>query len=237
MRISLLTAAGLTAAALLLASPAAFAQQAPTAPDPAAPGNPTPLTTDALTRTGPLLKLGTGLFDGSGYGGFRGLSLPLVLGVEQQLTPGWTATLNGSSLWNIGERRIGFSTNREGLKLEQLGIDAGIRHYYNQEKRHAKGRRTGPYEGPYVALQLNNYFRRDLPYNFNRRSFEYDYSSLTGRWGIQRQLGSRGLLDAYIGAGVANSRAYRYNPASAPTQSRALGIGLELGVKISLIHK
>lgn len=235
MRISLLTATGLTAAALLTASPAAFAQQAPATL--ATSAAEAPSTTDAPVRVGPLPKLGTGLVDGAGYGGFNGLSLPLILGIEQQLVPGWTATLNGTGLWNIGERRGLSSSGREGLQLEQLSVDAGIRHYYNQEKRRTKGRRTGPYEGPYVALKLNNYFRRDLPYNFNRRSFEYDYSSLTALWGVQRQLGGRGLLDAYIGAGAANSRTYRYNPASTPTQSRVLDLGLELGVKISLIHK
>ncbi|WP_019946459.1 hypothetical protein [Hymenobacter aerophilus] len=238
MRFFPLAPIGLFTAALLLAGPAVFAQQAPTAPATATPGNPTAAAAEAPTRPGPLFKLGTGLSDGSGYGSFLGLSLPLVLGVEQQLAPGWTATLNGSSLWNIGERRNSSSTDREGLKLEQLGLDAGIRRYYNQEKRRTKGRRTGPYEGPYVALQLNNYFRRDLPYNFSQRAFEYDYSSLTARWGVQRRLGGRGLLDAYLGAGVANSRIYRFNPAASRyDQSRVLDLGLELGVKISLTNK
>ena len=163
--------------------------------------------------------------------------MPLILGIEQQLAPGWSATLNGTSLWNIGRRRSLSSSGREGLNLRQLSADVGIRHYYHQAERRAKGRRTGPYEGPYVALQLNNYFSRDLPYNFNQHSFNYDYSSLSVLWGVQRQLGGRGLLDAYIGGGVANSRTYRYYGGPTPERSRALELGLELGVKISLMHK
>lgn len=233
MRLLFPIAAGL--AVLLAARPAAFAQQASPAPT-----SPTPATTDAPVRPGPLFKLGTGLTDGAGWGGFSGLTLPLVLGAEQQLAPGWSATVNGTGLWNIGRRRDFHSSKREGLSLQQLSFDAGIRHYYHQEKRRAKGRRTGPYEGPYVALQLNNYFERRILYrsgNYSRYNLAYDYSSLTVQWGMQRRLGGRGMLDAYIGGGLTNPLTYRHYVGSMPEVRRELGIGLELGVKISLASK
>lgn len=62
----------------------------------------------------------------------------------------------------------------------------------------------------------------------------YDYSSLTLQWGVQRRLGSRGLLDAYIGGGLANPRMACYTMG---TSRRELGLGFELGVKLSLANK
>ncbi|NVO85459.1 hypothetical protein [Hymenobacter terrestris] len=194
-------------------------------------------------RPRPLFKLGTGLTDGAGFGDYRGLTLPLVLGAEQQLAPGWSATLNGTSLWNIGQRRGFGSSERDGLNLRQLGVDVGIRHYYHQEKRQAKGRRTGPYQGPYVALHFGNYFDRRFSYNYGpmysytRSDLNYDYSTLTARWGVQRRLGGRGLLDAYIGGGLANPRTYHSYIGAMPEYRRNLSLGLELGVKISLTNK
>ncbi|SDY39832.1 hypothetical protein [Hymenobacter psychrophilus] len=244
MRFFSLTVAGLATAALLSASVSALAQQAtlasPPTPPTEVPAAPAPVAAvDAAVRPRPLFKLGTGLADGAGLGGYTGLNLPLVLGVEQQLAPGWSATLNGSSLWNIGQRRYYGTSNREGLNLRQLGLDVGIRHYYHQEKRQAAGRRTGPYQGPYVALQLGNYFRRDLLYyyTYSRHELAYDYSTLTVRWGVQRRLGSRGLLNAYIGGGLANPRTYHNYIGAMPEYRRDLSLGLEVGVKISLTNK
>ena len=71
-------------------------------------------------------------------------------------------------------------------------------------------------------------------YLLDKQHLGYDYSSLTLQWGVQRRLGSRGLLDAYIGGGLANPRTVRYTMG---TSRRELGLGFELGVKLSLTNK
>ncbi|OWP64741.1 hypothetical protein CDA63_02990 [Hymenobacter amundsenii] len=228
-------AAGLAVAGLLAAGPVALAQEAPV-PTPA----PTPNATPAAAEPPRVLfKLGTGVVNGSGYGGYGGLTLPVILGAEWQFAPGWSAAANGSVSWNVGPRRYygGSSSDRWRPLLAQGNLDAAVRHYYHQEKRQQKGRRTGPYQGPYVALQFNNYFQPNFPNGYNNsRRLGYDYSSLNLLWGTQRRVGGHGLLDTYIGAGVSNNKTYYYD-GNGTSGRRQANLHFELGLKMSLVNK
>ncbi len=215
MTITSLAALFSAAALLLLAAPVAQAQTL-LKPAPITPTNSRPPT---------LLKLGVGLGTNLGITNYYGTSVPTFLGLEHQLAPSWTLTANGSASWHLGRRS--FPGYRSPL-ITQVGLDAGIRHYYHQEKRRQKGYRTGPYEGPYVALQTRTVFSPRYP----NHQFQYDYTSLSAVWGVQRRLGGRGLLDAYLGAGVANPSVFRYDN----SYQRQLGITLEVGVKLSLTN-
>ncbi len=217
MTITSLAAPLSAAVLLLLAAPAARAQALPE-PAVTAPTNSHPPT---------LLKLGVGLGTNLAINDYHGASVPVFLGLEHQLVPAWTLTANGSASWHLGRRTFPGSNYHSPL-VTQLGFDAGIRHYYHQEKRRQKGYRTGPYEGPYVALQTRTVFSPRYPNN----QLQYDYSSLSAVWGMQRRLGGRGLLDAYLGAGVANPSVFRYDT----SYQRQLGITLEVGVKLSLTN-
>ncbi|RIY09988.1 hypothetical protein D0T11_10590 [Hymenobacter rubripertinctus] len=168
-----------------------------------------------------------GLIVGSEHAlsGYHGFSVPVFAGLEQLLAPGWTLTLNGTSSWHVGRRTFP-GLGYQAPLVTQLSFDAGIRHYYHQARRQERGYRTGPYEGPYVDLQTRTIFSPAA----RQTQLNYQYSSVGLVWGVQRRLGGRGLLDAYLSGGLANPAIFRYEGSA----QRRLGLSLEAGVKLSL---
>lgn len=201
------------------------AQTAPAEPAVTVPAAPTP---DPVLQRTTTFKLGTGLTRGLELGGFYGVSLPVVLGIEHHLTPAWSVTGNVYGGLAVLHGR---SYYRRPL-LQELGFDAGIRRYYNQEKRRQKGRATGPFVGNYLSLMTTSTWGGYKNYDGDTNRF-YDYSTLTLVWGMQRRLGRHGLLDAYVGAGVANDIRSR-NRNGSYEYGRFLNFAPELGVRISL---
>ncbi|RPD46245.1 hypothetical protein DNI29_14675 [Hymenobacter sediminis] len=175
--------------------------------------------------SGTLLKLGTGFTRGLTIGGYQGTSLPLVLGAEHHLSPAVAVYANAFSGFDLGRRPRYFDGSRPSLTTE-WGFDAGVKYYYNQEKRRQKGRATGPFVGNYFSLQTTSAFRSRTAYA------AYDYSTLTLNWGLQRRIGKYGWFDAYIGAGVGRDQLYHYATKKA-AQAR-YGFAPELGIKFSL---
>lgn len=176
-----------------------------------------PTATPAATGSGTLLRVGTGLTRGL-YTDYWGLSAPLTLGVEHHLTPRLSAYANGFASFRIGQRNRYADGYRTPL-LGTYGFDAGVRYYYNQERRRQQGRPTGPFVGNYLALQTTTYFQQSFA-GTSRTSM------LMLTWGMQRRLGRYGWLDAYAGGGVGQ----KSGAMSAPSW----GIYPEVGVKFSL---
>lgn len=185
----------------------------------------------ASTRPqGTLIKLGTGITPGLEWSGYRGFSFPLVLGAEHHLTPEISLYANAFSGFHVGRRNRFFDSSLDHV-IGDYGFDAGIRYYYNQEKRRQKGRATGPFVGNYVALQTSSVFSR-TPYQH-----VYDYSALMLAWGMQRRLGKYGWLDAYVGLGFGREQQYLYHHTGGPGVTPTGGsfvIKPELGIKFSL---
>lgn len=166
---------------------------------------------------GTLVKLGTGIVPPAfELGGYRGLSAPLVLSVEHHLSPAISVYANGFSGFNVGRQRY-FDGSRESL-IEHYGFDAGVRYYYNQEKRRQKGRATGPFVGNYLALQTSSVYNANYYH-------KYRYSGITALWGMQRRIGKYGWFDAYAGLGIGREPTY---------YGGSYGILPELGIKFSL---
>lgn len=205
---------GMATGTLLLAAPAATAQ-APHSPDSTAAA----AVRSAREGSGTLVKLGVNVTRGAGLGGYSGLALPLVLSAEHHLTPATSVYGSVYGSYQVG-RRFYFD-GHPSPRLATWGVEAGIRHYYNQEKRRAKGRATGPFVGNYLALQTRT--------AFHARGLEpsYQYTNLALLWGMQRRLGKYGWLDAYVGGGIGRERT------SNSTRSR-FGFTPEIGVKFSL---
>ncbi|WP_152981750.1 hypothetical protein [Hymenobacter sp. AT01-02] len=145
------------------------------------------------TRSGTLVKVGTGLTRGLGSG-YWGVSLPVVVGAEHHLTSAISVYGNGFAGIKLGRSNPLADGSRAPL-IHEYGFDLGVRYYYNQEKRRQKERATGPFVGNYLAVQTTTVFNQ-LHYN------PYRYSTLTAIWGMQRRLGKYGWFDAYVGAGV-----------------------------------
>jgi hypothetical protein len=179
-----------------------------------------------------LFKIGTGLTRGFEFGGFSGLSVPVVLGVEHHLTP--TVSMYGNLFGGLNI--IDRSAYHNRPLLREIGADAGIRYYYNQEKRKQKGRATGPFVGNYLALHSSSsLYSYHTQNSYSPRTYlGYDYSTLNVLWGMQRRIGGHGLIDAYVGGGVANPYRSRYEDGMFRTERRA-SLNLELGVKLSLV--
>lgn len=198
-------------AGLLLLAPLRSAAQAPD-------------STSTPTRPqGTLVTLGTGIVTpGFEFGGYSGLSLPLVLSVEHHLSPAVSAYANGFSGFHMG---TGVLDQYKRFDVGYYGFDAGIRYYYNQEKRRQKGRPIGPFVGNYIGLQTSSVFRPNAYFT------DYRYSSLTAVWGMQRRLGKYSWLNTYVGAGVGRNADHYYLPQF--NKSR-YGLQLELGAKVSL---
>jgi hypothetical protein len=215
------------ALALSGCAPASLLAQTSTPAAAIAPAAPQPETSRQT-----LFKLGTGLTRGFELGGYSGLSVPVVLGVEHHFTPAIAVYGNLFGGLNIGRR-----SDYDRSLLRTIGADAGVRYYYNQEKRKAAGRATGPFVGNYFALQTTSSFYSNHPQNsYNGRyRYQYDNTSLSLLWGAQRRLGKHGLLDAYVGAGLENPMMTSYRNGY-PENKRQLGINAELGLKISLVR-
>lgn len=171
--------------------------------------------------SGTLLKLGTGFTRGLGYNSYyRNLYAPLVLGAEHHLTPAVSVSANAFGSFNIG-RRIQFADGSRSSIIGEYGLDAGVRYYYNQEKRRQKGRATGPFVGNYVGLHATA--------SFNTMTYRaFQYSTLTAVWGMQRRMGKYGWFDAYAGLGIGYD-AFRYN-----SYRSKYGFAPEIGIKFSL---
>ncbi|SNC77303.1 hypothetical protein SAMN06265337_3886 [Hymenobacter gelipurpurascens] len=216
------------ALALAVGAPAAVLAQTTTPAPAAAVQLPTPAP-EITQKT--LFKAGTGITRGFELGGYSGLSVPLVLGVERHLTPAVSVYSNAFGGLNIGRR-----SDFDRSFLRSFGADAGVRYYYNQQKRKEKGRATGPFVGNYFALQTTSSFYSNHPQNSYNEAYRYQYdnSSLSLLWGAQRRIGKHGLLDAYVGAGIENPMMSSYRNGY-PEYKRQLGINAEIGIKISLI--
>ncbi|TGE05403.1 hypothetical protein [Hymenobacter fodinae] len=216
--------------AATLAAPLATFAQSVTPTTPTQPIYSTP-TTEAPAKS-TLFKVGTGLTHGFEFGGFSGLSIPVVLGVEHHLTPAVSMYGNLFGGLNIVDRTAYY--NRPLLR--EIGADAGVRYYYNQEKRKQKGRATGPFVGNYLALHSSSSlfsYRTQNSYNV-RNYFGYDYSTLNLLWGMQRRIGGHGLIDVYAGGGVSNP--FRFSDQDRFSQyKRRPTPNLEIGVKLSLV--
>lgn len=219
--------------ALLLAGPTVKAQ----AQDQIQSQTPTPAATElpaAPRRT--LLKVGTGLTRGFELGSFTGLSVPVVLGVEHTVAPNWTVYGNAfTGLQVVPSERYWYS--RQLPFVRSAGFDAGVRYYYHQAKRQAKGRAAGPFVGNYVALHIPT--TSALLYRPSSGAYRlgYDYTAVMGVWGLQRRLGRHGLIDAFVGAGLSNPRISQYNSQTSTFEARRqLGIATELGIRLSLIR-
>ena len=182
-----------------------------------------------------LFKLGTGLTRGAEFSGYSGVTVPIAIGAEYVMKPGWNVYVNAVPGINAGGGQNSFDRSRY-VYLRTVTADLGVRRYYNQEKRRQKGRATGPFTGNYVALQSSSNWHNSLYFN---RGLRYDYSTLVALWGMQRRLGGHGLVDAYAGGGFANDiQAYREiinNTYSYKYKRFPPRLDLELGVKLSLV--
>jgi hypothetical protein len=171
-----------------------------------------------------MLKLGTGPTRGFLLGS-GGVIVPLVPGLEYQFSRSWSVYASGfSGIYLFGDERNSFRPDRP-IGLNSIGFDAGVRHYYNQQKRQRLGRATGPFVGNYLALQTVGCWWYKRYY----KAFDYEYSSVTVLWGMQRRLGRHGLLDAYAGAGLWNANIL------ADANHRSFWPIPELGIKLSLV--
>ena len=180
-------------AASLCAPLAAAHAQAPTA-EPAVPAAAKPGPVAAFKPT-TLLKLGTGLTRQVVYGPGTGFIVPVVLGAERQLAPEWSVYGNLTGVSRFSKRPY-YQEAASLAMLTGLGLDLGVRRYYNLAKRQAKGRASGPLVGNYLALETTT----DL-FRYKAR-FYHESTSLVALWGLQRRLGGHGLVDAYAGLGI-----------------------------------
>lgn len=228
------------AASLLMAMVAGSAAQAQTsAPTPAAPAesgvSAAPAASEDAAPRRTLLKIGTGLTRGFELGGFSGLSVPVVVGAEYSVAPNWSLYGNAFTGLQLLTPEFDWSRSRSPF-VRSLGVDAGVRYYYHQAKRQAKGRAAGPFVGNYVALHVPT-SSQNYRSSGNSYRLTYDYTAVMGVWGLQRRLGSYGLLDAFVGAGLSNPSINRYDNQSGTFRARReLGIATELGLRLSLVR-
>ena len=201
-----------------------LATQAQTAAEPAVPA---PAKTAPVSgyQSATLFKLGTGLTRGLTIGGFMGTALPLVASVERSYAPAWSVYGNVTSGWRIGARTAAPERGTRAAYITELGLDLGVRHYYNQEKRQAAGRATGPFVGNYVAVQGGTSF---TPYYAPK--LYHEVTALAVLWGTQHRLGGHGLLDAYVGPGLETRRLGMRH------QGLSIRPHLQVGIKVSLVR-
>ncbi|WP_197062962.1 hypothetical protein [Hymenobacter sp. APR13] len=181
-----------------------------------------------------LLKFGTGLTRGFDWGGSGGLSLPLVLGAEHVVASNWS--LYGNAFTGIQVLRPEHLSYSKTPVFRGIGLDAGVRYYYHQAKRAARGRAAGQFVGNYVALHVPTTSIWVLQPNTDAVRIGYKQTAIMGIWGLQRRLGGHGLLDAFAGVGVNNHRVRGYNEATITLQTRRkLGFETEIGLRLSLV--
>ena len=166
--------------------------QAQTLPTNAPAVAPAPSAATWLPRT--LVKLSTGLNRQTSYGGYSGLTLPLILGVEQQLHTNFSVYGEASSSLNFSRTDFRFGDQR--VAIGGAAAEVGGRYYYNQAKRERLNRAHGPFVGNYLALaggaQLNRFIT----------GYRFADASVEARWGIQRRIGQWGFFDGSAGVGV-----------------------------------
>jgi hypothetical protein len=180
----------------------------------------------AAPPTATLLKIGTGLTRGLTIGGYMGTALPLVISVERQFAPAWSAYANGSSAWRVSGRRIAPEQGTRSAYLTELGADLGVRHYYGQARRQASGRVPGLLTGNYLAAQASTSFTP----NYAPKLY-HQVTALSWMWGTQHRLGGHGLLDAYAGGGLETRWLGMRRQNTLP-----LSLHLEAGLKFSLVR-
>ena len=180
-------------AASLCAPVAAAHAQAPTA-ELAAPASTQPEPVAEFKPT-TLLKLGTGLTRQTVYGPGTSILVPVVLGAERQFSAKWSAYGNLTGVSRFSKRPY-YQEDASVAMLTGLGLDLGVRRYYNLAKRQAKGRASGPLVGNYLALETTTDFFR------YRARLYHESTSLVALWGMQRRLDGHGLVDAYAGLGI-----------------------------------
>lgn len=106
-----------------------------------------------------------------------------------------------NTLYSEASLGLGFYTNSNSSNFAVFpNINEQFRHYYNLEKRAAKGKRTERNSGNYVAL--------NAIYNFKSISTNTDYRescpsfTVGALWGLQRTYKGRFNLEFNIGPGV-----------------------------------
>jgi hypothetical protein len=182
-----------------------------------------------------LLKVGTGLTRGFDWSGSTGLALPVVLGIEHTLATNWS--VYGNAFTGIQVVRPENYSSYITSAFRRLGLDAGVRYYYHQAKRVAKGRAAGPFIGNYVALHVPTTTIWVLQSSTDAVRLGYKQTAIMGVWGMQRCLGAHGLLDAFAGAGISNPRVRTAKMPYITLQSpRKLEFDAEIGVRLSLIR-
>ena len=178
-------------AALLVLGLGARAGQAQTLPAAAPAAAPPPAAT---WRPHTLFKLSTGLNRQTSYGGYSGLTLPLILGAERQLNTTFSVYGEASSSLNFSRRDFRFDNQR--VALGGAAAEVGGRYYYNQTRRTRLNQAHGPFVGNYLALaggaQLNRFVA----------GYRFADASVEARWGMQRRIGQWGFFDGSAGVGV-----------------------------------
>ena len=169
-----------------------------------------------------MFKLGVVLTNRTllGFGGV--VPLPLLAGVEHRLNSNWALTSHFTVL-SIAGTRAGLSQEGFGLRVLQLGAEAGVRRYY----RGAAHPTTGAYGGNYVAL------------NTRLEALPYGALLLAGRvgvnaqWGVQRRVGGHGLADAFVSLGA---ETYVGGWQSTQPIKRFVSPTIELGLRLGLVR-
>ena len=166
--------------------------QAQTLPTTAPAAIPPPAAATWLPHT--LVKLNTGLNRQTSYGGYSGLTLPLILGAEQQLNTKFSAYGEASSSLNFSRRDFRFDNRR--IAIGGAAAEVGGRYYYNQAKRARLNRAHGPFVGNYLALAGGAQLDRFVA------GYRFADASVEARWGMQRRIGQWGFFDGSAGMGV-----------------------------------
>ncbi|GAA4034729.1 hypothetical protein GCM10022409_18970 [Hymenobacter glaciei] len=208
---------------LLMASlGTALTARAQTAPVPAnatAPAAPAAVAPEFQRTT--LLKFGTVLTNRTLSGIGQIVPVPLQLGIERRLSSKLAITGSLDALGIAGRVRP-FANSEYGFRVFKLGAELGVRRYYRADAHPI----TRAYGGNYVALNARAeafpYFGQLYPGGLG----------LSAQWGMQRRLGSHGLVDAFAGLGAE----------TVPLLWSGLGVRLpvsatvELGVRLSLVR-
>ncbi|WP_324673191.1 hypothetical protein [Hymenobacter sp. GOD-10R] len=225
-------------AASLAALASALPSQAQTSPYETSP------TSDASTAMSrkTMFKLGLGLH--RTFTGFRGVRLPITLGVERQLGSKFSVYGNLVTDLDLRERPVYYligpsaATTFRPPFLSRYVIEAGSRYYYNQAARMCHNRAAGSLVGNFIALQTNVDFE---PFYTGERPqrMHYSFAGLSAQWGMQRRLGTIALFDFSVGPGIYNKEYIRYTHNGTYYQSNTyhrVELGVELNLRLSIVR-
>jgi len=179
-----------------------------------------------------LFKASTGLTRGFTIGAPAGFSAPVVLGAEYQLLPHWTVYANGFSGVLLKRNQEDEHQLTRYVNLYNAGAELGIRRYYNQAKRQRRGQAAGPFTGNYFALQSTSSWWN--PRNAGQH-LRYDFTTIAVLWGLQRRLGSHGLVEAYAGLGLSNDIQAKYHETGYELQRHLATVKPEAGIKLGFV--